>query len=106
MTCKKLIESIVNDPNQNGYDMEKDDPRKLIAIAYYMGRESADREVSDMYNAHLARQRKRAEKCRYYRMALDIVGPERYLYSPDYAGDMTAIFGSDETSQTKETLSK
>lgn len=68
---------------------------KLVAMAYYMGRESAACEVSDMYNAHLNAQHERANACRYSRMANAVVGPETYLYSGDYAGQITRMFGGD-----------
>ena len=97
MTCKDLIMSIVDDPAQKGYDMSIDDTRKLMAIAYYMGRESASRAVSDMYNALLRQQLSRADKCRYRHMAHAIQGDVKYIYHSDYSGDMTAIFGADET---------
>nr|DAX10560.1 MAG TPA: hypothetical protein [Bacteriophage sp.] len=58
---------------------------------------TATREVSDKYNAHLAAQHERAEACRYYKMAAAIVGPEKFLYCPDYAGEMSATFGNDPT---------
>lgn len=69
--------------------------KKMIIMAYYIGKEEATREVSDAYAAHIAAQHERASKCRYHRMAAQIVGPDRYIYSPDYAGDMTGSFGSD-----------
>lgn len=100
MTCKELIMSIVDADDQNGYDMSIDDARKLIAVAYYMGRESAARAVSDMYNSHISQQHKRADECRYTYMAHAVVGPEKYLYSSDYAGDMTSMFGVDPTNLT------
>ena len=68
---------------------------KMIYMAYYIGREEATREVSDMYNRHIMEQHDRASKCRYRYMADAIVGPETYLYHPDYAQDMTGLFGSD-----------
>ena len=104
MNCKELIMSIIDSPDQNGYSMEIDDPRKLIAIAYYMGRESASREVSDMYAALLREQLDRAEKCRYRHMAHAIQGDVKYIYHSDYSGTMTGMFGKDETAQTKESL--
>lgn len=79
------------------HDFETDNLDKLIALAYFMGQEEATRRISDRYNAHLAAQHKRAEACRYHKMAAEIVGPEKFLYSPDYAGDMTDLFGKDET---------
>lgn len=78
-------------------DMEIDSADKLIAFAYYMGRESATRYVSDKYVEHIAHQRERARACRYWRMAEDVIGPERYLYMPDYGQEITALFGSDIT---------
>lgn len=78
-------------------DCEQDNLDKIIALAYYMGREKATREISDKYSAHLAAQHERAEACRYYKMAAEIVGPEKSLYSSDYAGEMTSTFGKDET---------
>lgn len=78
-------------------DCEKDDLNKLVALAYMMGQEEATRRISDRYNATFAAQHERAEACRYYKMAAEIVGPEKFLYSSDYAGEMTTIFGKDET---------
>lgn len=86
------------------HDMEADDINKLLALAYYMGREEAAKEVSDMYNKHIAEQKKRAEACRYYKMAREVVGTEDYLYSSDYAGEMSSIFGGDETKIRKVEL--
>ncbi len=76
---------------------EKDSLDKLISMAYYIGRESATKEVSDLYNDLIADQNKRADECRYNIMAHKVVGDHRYIYRSDYAGDMTASFGSDET---------
>ena len=97
MTVKEKIMSIVDAPNQDGYDMDVDDWRKLVAMAYYMGRESATRNVSNQYNKLIQDQRKRASECRYSKMTNKIIGDKDYIYFPDYAGDMTAMFGSDET---------
>ncbi len=78
-------------------DMESDSLNKLLALAYYMGREEATRETSDKYSAVLAEQRKRAEACRYYKMAAAIIGDVKAVYSPDYAGEMSLTFGDDAT---------
>lgn len=87
-------EKILNILNQD-IDLETDSVEKLIYIAYVMGREKATREVSDLYRNHLAEQRKRAEACRYNHMAEKVIGAETYLYTPDYAGEITAEFGGD-----------
>ena len=91
MTILERVKSIVND----NIDMNDSSVEKLIYMAYYIGREEAVKEVSDMYIRHIAKQHERAGKCRYRHMAESIVGPERYLYHPDYRQDMTATFGSD-----------
>ena len=94
MTVKEKILDIVFGGE---YDMEVDDWKKLVAMAYYIGRESAVREVSDKYTALIAEQRKRAAECRYPHMANKIIGDKDRIYHSDYAGEMTAIFGNDET---------
>lgn len=76
---------------------ERDDIEKLIALAYYIGREEATRSVADAYTAHIAEQHKRALASRYYRMAYEVVGPQEYIYMSDYSGIMTETFGADET---------
>lgn len=78
-------------------DCEEDNIDKLIALAYYIGREEATREVSDKYNAVLAEQRERADNCRYHKLAHQIIGSARYIHTGDYSQDMKTMFGSDET---------
>lgn len=90
-----IIERVKSALKTTGYD--KDSLDKLIAMAYYIGRESATRKVSDDYNALIAEQKKRADECRYTHMAHKVIGDKNYIYHSDYAGDMTATFGSDET---------
>ena len=92
MTINERIKAAI----QN-MDCEKDDLNKIVALAYYMGREEATKEISDRYNNHIAEQKKRAAACRYHKMAAEIVGPEDYLYSGDYASEMTLTFGDDPT---------
>ena len=79
------------------HDCDKDCVEKLIALAYFIGREEATKEVSDKYTALLSEQRERANNCRYKHLAHFVIGDTRYIYFPDYAQDMTATFGSDET---------
>lgn len=76
---------------------EKDTLDALIAFAYYAGREEATKESHDKYNALIEEQNKRADECRYSHMAHKVVGDQKYIYSPDYAGDMLETYGSDET---------
>lgn len=78
-------------------DCEKDNTEKLIALAYYIGREEATRETSDKYKKLIREQRAKANACRYKHMANEIIGKADYIYCPDYSGDMTATFGSDDT---------
>lgn len=96
MTILEKVHELVHDTQWN-FEAE-DVPasvEKMIIMAYYIGKEEATRKVSDAYAAHIAAQHQRAASCRYHRMAAEVVGPERYLYEPDYAGNMTASFGSD-----------
>lgn len=78
-------------------DCETDNIDKLIALAYYIGREDATREISDKYNAVLAEQRKRAGSSRFHNLANEIIGNTRYIHSSDYSQDMKTMFGSDKT---------
>lgn len=94
MTILERVHSIVNS-NIDMIDMNNPSVEKLIYMAYYIGREEAVKEVSDMYVRHITEQHERASKCCYRHMAESIVGHERYLYHPDYRQDMTATFGSD-----------
>ena len=86
-------------------DLVEEDPnipdpenlKKLVAMAYYMGRESASREICDEHNTRIAKARDKAKGLRYHIMAngvLDAMGGDM-IYSPDYAGDMTDSFGRD-----------
>lgn len=93
MTAAERIREIV----RSNTDMDKDSLEKLVTLAYCMGREAATRETSDKYVALIADQRKRASECRYSKFASAVIGDESYIYSPDYAGEFTALFGSDET---------
>ena len=92
MTVKDKILSIVDE-----FDCEVDDWNKLVGMAYYIGKEQGVKEISDKYTALLAEQRKRADGCRYNKMAHKVIGDVKHIYHPDYSGDMTEIFGNDET---------
>ena len=89
-TCLERIKEIVKTA-----DMGQDSMEKLVALAYWYGREYATRKVSDLYAEHIAQQHRRAEECRYAKMAERIVGKEAYLYTSDYSMYMTDLFGSD-----------
>lgn len=79
-------------------DMNADTLDKLLSVAYELGRFEATRETSDRYAALIREQNERADRCRYHKLAHEIVGDRTYLYSPDYSGDYVTCFGSDETS--------
>lgn len=81
----------------NNLECEKDTTEKLIALAYYIGKEEATREVSDAYTKLIREQRKRAAECRYKHMAEKVIGSQNYIYFGDYDMAMTGIFGSDPT---------
>ena len=80
----------------------------MISLAYHIGYEKAVKDVSDEYSAVLREQLENASKCRYAKMAMKILWTkaghrnpwdrDEYLYHPDYAQDVSATFGCDETS--------
>ena len=58
-------------------DWTKDGTSKLLAIAYYMGREEATKEILDKHNSVIDEQKKRAAKSRYHNFADSMVfGPQ------------------------------
>lgn len=94
MTIAERVRSIVD----SQVDLTDEVPagiEKMIYMAYYMGREDATREISDRYNELIHEQQKRAQECRYHKLAAAIVGDVEYIYSSDYAMEMTSTFGRD-----------
>ena len=92
MTVIELVKECVKN-----LECEKDTTEKLIALAYFIGKEEATREVSDSYKKLIQEQRKRAAECRYKHMAEKVIGDQNYIYFGDYDGAMTGLFGSDDT---------
>ena len=76
---------------------ENDNVDRLIALAYEMGREAATKEVSDKYRSLLEKQKIAAKACRYHEMAKKIVGDAEYIYCSGYRGDITSLYGDEET---------
>lgn len=95
MTAKERVYEVVRDSKK--VDMDKDSVDKLIMIAYFMGREKAAKEICDEAREIFREQRKRAEECRYYNMAMKVQGSNYRIYSSDYSGDFTNTFGNDVT---------
>lgn len=94
MTIAERVRSIVD----SQVDLTDEVPagiEKMIYMAYYMGREDATREISNRYNELIQEQRKRAQECRYHKLAAAIVGDVEYIYSSDYGMEMTSTFGGD-----------
>lgn len=60
------------------YDLNRDDLLRLIALAYMIGREQATVSVTDRFIKLAYDQMLRAFSCRYYKMALRVVGYEVY----------------------------
>ena len=98
MTILERVKSIINGcwdigENQN----EPASIEKMILIAYYIGRESATKEVSDKYSELIKEQRNRAENCRYHKMANEIIRDKNYIFFCDYSQDTTTTFGNDRS---------
>lgn len=92
MKIKERIEKALKCRN-----FETDNIDKIIAIAYYMGKEKATKEICDRHKKIFDEQKERAKKCRYHKMAMEVIGNERTIYSDDYSNDITKTFGDDDT---------
>ena len=95
MTILERVNDIVKNYKDSTTPEGKASVEKMILMAFWIGREEAVKEVSDMYSEHIKKQHERADSCRYHQLTNYVVGPEKYLYHPDYRGDMTECFGSD-----------
>ena len=92
MTINERIKQAIE--NFNG---DTDNIDKIIALAYFIGREDATKVLSDNVNAVFAQQKERAKACRYSKMAMRVQGNIDYVYSQDYSQDMKKCFASDVT---------
>ena len=70
---------------------------RLLAYAYYAGREQAIRAYSAKVREVLKEQQDRARSLRYNKLGLYVQGNLDYVYSSDYAGDYQDEFGNDLT---------
>lgn len=70
----------------------------MICYAYYAGREAASKKLCDEYKRRVSAMCAQAERERYYYVAHRVIdaGGGDSIYSPDYAGDVTATFGDDQ----------
>jgi len=65
----------------------------LLKYAYMSGKEQGVQEACNEANRRWHRQRDRARRCRYYKVAKDVIGPpacntkgQGFIYHPDYVG--------------------
>ena len=89
------IKDVVRDILRNTDNLECDTLRKVVYVAYYLGREKSAREICDDASTLIAGMADRAKSCRYRHMAESVIGDRRVIYSPDYAGDIGGEFGND-----------
>ena len=90
MTCADRIEYAIKNA-----DMTKTSFDKLIALAYWMGRESSAKDIIDKHNNITIGQTDRAAASCYKWFTRKIIGTP-FIYSSDYNQDMTKEFGSDK----------
>lgn len=77
---------------------ENDSLDKLITVAYYYGAETATKRICDEHNRLAQEAIGRAEKVRYWKQAMDVLGDfAKPIYDPNYSQDMINTFGNDET---------
>ena len=72
---------------------EGDTIARAIAVAYYVGRERATKEVSDAYRKKIREMHQKAQKSRYSALINDVIGDKDYLLFPDYTGRVTQELG-------------
>ena len=94
MTILERITEIIN-KEVDFCDSEPADFERMIYYAYYMGMEKGVHDISDKYNALIAEQNDRAKKCRYHKMAKEIIGDQDYIYDSNYRMEITQMFGGD-----------
>ena len=67
----------------------------LIAVAYWIGKHDGVVEVCNKHAEIVFEMRKRADNCRYHKMAHAIIGERQgtpyddIIYHPDYSSDFT-----------------
>lgn len=93
-TMLDAVKRIISDKNAlySGDTIER-----LIAFAYFYGREQATKETSDAYRSMIKDMRKRAEKSRYTSLINEAIGEKNYLLFNDYTGRITKEIGSLDT---------
>lgn len=96
MNIKQKIKQIVATVTYDGEAVDTQ-RNKLIALAYYIGREEGVKRICDKHAAKIAAMRVKARSCRYHNMSHAVIdaGGQDIIYDADYAGDMTATFGDD-----------
>lgn len=84
--------------------IEPNDIDGLISLAYWIGRESATKQVADRYCDRIKKMREFASKQKYHHLCNAVIDSANmvmgkhmgdYVYQPDYAGDVTNEFGHD-----------
>lgn len=78
-------------------NLGEDSLDRLIAAAYYIGREESAKDISDRHTAQMEAAKDKAAACRYHRMAAEVISDLQVIYSTDYAGEVGSTFGGDET---------
>lgn len=83
MTIKERIDEALANPDLS---YESDSLDKLIAVAYYYGAETATKRICDEHNRLAQEAIGRAEKVRYWKQAMDVLGDlAKPIYDPNYA---------------------
>lgn len=94
---KTLIDAVNEILKDSGALYSGDTVERLVAFAYYYGRETATKEVSDTYRAMIKEMRKRAESSRYTTLINEAIGDRNYIVFTDYPGRVTKDAGTLET---------
>ena len=91
MTGKERLEVALSN-----YSFEQDGINEMLAYAYYCGKCKGVIEVCDMAKIIFKGQIKRADSCRYHKLANWVQGDRTEIYHSDY-DNWISLFDSDIT---------
>lgn len=89
-SLQNTVNKIVADKNA----FNDDTLERLVAFAYWYGREQATKEVSDAYRQLIKEMNLRAEETKYEKMIKRVIGDKTYIIFKDYNGTKTTEFGN------------
>ena len=78
------------------FEEEGNGINELIAYAYFLGKCEKSKKICDKISSIFEEQHKKANECRYHKMANDIIGKQTFIYDGDY-DQWIGMFSQDKT---------